>query len=162
MRSLQLQRGPSQTLHMQPSRARGCLHLALAPGEERRGCTRCGERPGIFHPLVQQWKSRETGKPPQAAAFWCFSFLSKGSTALALSDHGSLIIGTAGARTHNYCWSKHISAASCSQIYLYTNEYILYRLFLLERMSSCLFLDYHLFKLTATALEIHSGLIAIV
>ena len=141
-----------------PTRAALRCHQLPAPSP----CPWRGERLGISDPLGQQWKWRKTGKPPQAAAFWCSSFLRKGSTAPALGDHRGSIMGAAGAGSHNYCWSTPISAASCSQVYLYINEYILCSLFLLEMTSPCLFLDYHLFNLTAPALEIHGTLIAIV
>lgn len=42
---------------------------------------------------------------------------------------------------------KHISAACCSHIYLYTNKHTPCRLFFLEMKSPFLFSDYHLFSL---------------
>lgn len=73
-----------------------------------------------------------------------------------------LDMSAAGAGSHNSRCSGHISAASCSQIFFCIDEYILCSLFPPETMSPCLLLDYHLFKLTARALEIHGRLMAIV
>lgn len=103
-------------------------------------------RAGNLSPPHLQRTSRETGKPPQAAAVRCSSFLSKGSTAPALGHHRGSINGC--------CWAQEpqlllvytflqppLPKVICPLMNTPSAVY-----FFAKRAR--LFSDYHIFKLT--------------